>query len=96
MGLISRITEEAGVCTTTITSARDITAAVKPPRSLFVDFPLGHQAGRPFEPKLQRSIVVAALRLLDEVTVGGTIKDFPYQWPDGDAWRKNLFHYLDA
>ena len=40
-----------------MTSALDITQSVKPPRAVFVNFPLGHQTGPPDQPDLQRQIV---------------------------------------
>ena len=89
------MTEEQGICTTSVSSCRDITEAVKPPRALFVNFPLGHQTGRPFEPHLQRSIVMAALKNLKTVTKGGTIADFPYQWPEGNAWQDTVFRHAE-
>ena len=42
--------------------------AFKPPRTVFLDFPLGCPAGKPNEPELQRDILRAALR-------AATVKD---------------------
>jgi len=47
-----------------MTSALDITRAVNPPRAVFVNFPLGHQTGKPHQPELQRAIVRDAMRAL--------------------------------
>jgi len=47
VGLIARVVEESGIPTISVSSARDITELVKPPRSVFVNFPLGHETGRP-------------------------------------------------
>ena len=91
VGLISRIVEEGGICTTSVTSARDITEAVKPPRAAFVDFPLGHQTGRPSERDLQMKIIKGALELLKTATEPATIVDLPLEWPEGSSWKEKAF-----
>ena len=97
MGLISRAVEEAGIPTLCMTSALDITRAVKPPRSVFVNFPLGHQTGKPNEPKLQRNIVRDALSALETMSTPGEIVSLPYVWDENDdSWedREYLPGYL--
>lgn len=71
--------------TVTLSSARDITALVSPPRSAFLNFPIGHQAGKPFDRQGQQQIVGDALRLLETASEGGTIVDLPYDW--GGDWE---------
>ena len=72
-----------------MTSARDITAAVKPPRAVFLNFPLGHQAGKPNQPALQRSILLDALRAFETISAPGTIVDLPYVWDEKDrSWEQ--------
>ena len=39
----------------------EVSMAFKPPRTVFLDFPLGCPAGKPNEPELQREILRAAL-----------------------------------
>lgn len=80
VGLMARETERAGIPTIVIGSARDILSQVKPPRSVFVDFPLGHQTGRPFHPGSQRAILKDALSALEAIQEPGTIIDLPYRW----------------
>ena len=58
-----------------------ITASVNPPRASFLDYPLGHTAGRPNEPGEQREIVRAALELFDSATEPGQIVALPHRWP---------------
>ena len=97
MGLISRAVEEAGIPTLCMTSALDITRAVKPPRSVFVNFPLGHQTGKPNQPELQRNIVRDALRALETIVTPGDIVSLPYVWDENDnTWedREYLPGYL--
>jgi D-proline reductase (dithiol) PrdB len=87
VGLIARTLEEAGIPTTTVSAARDITAAVKPPRAVFVNFPLGHTTGAPLDAPLQTAIVRAALDRLVEAKEPGVILDLPCVWPADPAWE---------
>jgi hypothetical protein len=43
---------------------REVTEKVRPPRSLYVDFPFGYPLGAPADPALQHAIIRAALDLL--------------------------------
>ena len=71
-----------------MTSALDISQAVKPPRSVFLNFPLGHQTGKPGQPALQRQILLDAFRALDSMTTPGSIIHLPYLWdPTNDSWE---------
>lgn len=72
--------EEAGIPTVVISTARDISAQVKPPRTAFVNAPMGNTFGRPFDHERQRSILRDALRMLETATSGGTFIDLPYEW----------------
>ena len=56
-----------------MTSALDITQAVKPPRSVFLNFPLGNQTGKPHQPELQRQIVRDALSCFETISRPGEI-----------------------
>lgn len=67
-------------------SAFDILSAGRPPRATFIDYPLGHTAGKPFDPVDQRSIVRAALRGFETLRAPGEIVTLPNRW-EGD-WRK--------
>ena len=81
--------EEAGIPTLSMTSALDITQAVKPPRAVFVNFPLGHQTGPPDNPELQRRIVIDAMRAFETITSPGTIVELPYVWDANDrSWEE--------
>lgn len=88
MGLIARAVEEAGIPTTSATSALDITQAVKPPRAAFVNFPLGHQTGKPFDRESQLNIVKDCLNLLRTATESGKIVELPYRWAADNAWEE--------
>ena len=88
VGLVARAVEAEGIPTLSMTSALDITQAVKPPRSVFVNFPLGHQTGKPHQPELQRSIVRDAIQALGTIATPGTIVTLPYVWDEtDDSWE---------
>jgi len=91
VGLIARVIEAAGVPTLTMTSAWDITAAVRPPRSAFVHHPLGHQTGRPGDLNGQVAIVRAALEAAWRLERPGEIVRLPFQWPGDDGWEARAY-----
>jgi hypothetical protein len=71
-----------------MTSALDITEAVKPPRAVFLNFPLGHQTGKPRDRELQRAIVGDALRAFGTISNPGEIVRLPYVWDaNDDSWE---------
>ena len=70
-----------------MTSARDITESAGAPRAAFLDFPLGHTAGRPNEPELNRSIMFDTLAAFESIELPGTIVDLPYPWAETDEWK---------
>ena len=80
MGLLTRVVEEVGVCTVYVGSVRDMMAQVKPPRPVFVNFPMGHQCGKAFDRELQMSIIKDALNTLKTLQEPGQITDLPYEW----------------
>ena len=72
-----------------MTSALDITQSVKAPRAVFVNFPLGHQTGKPNDRELQRSIVVDAMRAFETIDTPGQIVQLPYIWDANDrSWEE--------
>jgi hypothetical protein len=72
-----------------MTSAMDITRAVNPPRAVFVNFPLGHQTGKPNQPALQREIVREALRVFETIDKPGTLVELPCVWdPNDRRWEE--------
>ena len=83
--------EESGIPTICASSARDITELVKPPRSVFINFPLGHTTGKPFDRDLQVSIIKDAFEALKTIREPGAILDLPYEWQEGDdSWEREM------
>lgn len=81
MGLVCRVVEEAGIPTVCVSTGRDITALVRPPRSYFVNVPMGNNFGAPEDHATQTRILRAVLRLAVEAREPGRIVDDPLVWP---------------
>lgn len=60
VGLIAAEIERNGIATTSVSLLREVTEITKPPRALFVPFPLGEPNNR----ELQHRVIDEALRLL--------------------------------
>jgi hypothetical protein len=61
---------------------RDIIAAVRAPRSLFVHFPYGAPLGPAGDRDVQRAVIRNALDILVNATDPGTIVESDVEWPD--------------
>lgn len=72
--------EEAGIPTVVVSTGRDLSAQVRPPRTVFVNFPMGNPFGKPFDKVQQRTILLDALHALESIKRGGEMIDLPYQW----------------
>ena len=82
--------EAAGIVTTSVSTCRDITAAARVPRAVFLDFPNGNTTGRVGEPALTRSILTSAFDLLSEST-SEVLVDLPHTWDETDSWKDRVF-----
>ena len=91
MSLVARHLEAEGIPTVILACARDITAGAFPPRAVFLNYPLGNPAGRPFDPENQRAVPGTALDLLKTATTPGTIVDLPFRWADDDGWMDRIY-----
>ena len=74
-----------------VSTARDISAQVKAPRTVFVNFPMGNPFGRPFDRLRQRTVLLDALRRLEQARHGGELIELPYEW--GGEFNLNLGGY---
>lgn len=88
MGLVARELERRGIATVCLSSALSITASVNPPRAVFVDYPLGHTAGKRGDTAGQRQIMLDALAALEQIRTPGDIRRLPYRWADSDDWKE--------
>ncbi len=96
MGLIARNAETAGIPTLCMGSALDILQSVYPPRAAFLDYLLGHTTGKPFEPELQRAILLEALEAFSSLTQPGQIKHLPFRWAEDDSWKDSVMNDGDT
>jgi hypothetical protein len=65
VGLVQAAIERAGVATVSISLLREVSEAIRPPRALFVPFPMGYPLGEPNNRELQHRVISAALALLE-------------------------------
>jgi hypothetical protein len=83
VGALGHYLEEEGISTTQISLVREHTAALAPPRALWVPFMLGRPLGVPNDPAFQRRVLLAALALLER-EAGPVLEDFPEDAPHAD------------
>ena len=69
VGQIQAAIERVGITTVSISLLREVTAIIRPPRALFVPYPMGFPLGAPNDPELQHHIIAAALALLPRTDV---------------------------
>ena len=74
--MLARALEAEGLSTVSIILIRNHAERTKPPRGLFVPFPLGFALGRPNDPPFQHRVLRAAFDLLD-AEAGPVLVDFP-------------------
>ncbi len=84
MGALGHTIEREGVPTAQISLIREQTAAIRPPRALWVPFLLGRPFGAPNEPDFQRKVLRALLSLFERAS-GPVLEDFPEDVPAADA-----------
>ncbi len=58
----------------------EVSMAFKPPRTVFLDFPIGCPAGKPGESNLQREILRAALLSATQFGEPWKMVELPFQW----------------
>ena len=81
MSALGHYIEEEGIATVAISLIRPQTENTKPPRALWVPFELGRSFGPPSDSIFQKSVVRAALRMLEEGGGPVRIVDFPHDDP---------------
>ncbi len=83
MSALGHYLEEEGIPTVSISLIREHSAAINPPRALWVPFMLGRPFGVPNDPVFQRKVLLSAFRLLERES-GPVLEDFPEDAPYGD------------
>ena len=80
MCAIGYFLEDEGLLTTGISLVRENAEDLRPPRSLWVPFPLGRPLGKPSDSAFQHRVIAAALDLLQRPS-GPVLEDFPEDAP---------------
>ena len=60
---------------------------MNPPRSAFVDMPLGYTVGRPHEPEFQRDLLRKVFKAVENMDSPGSILDLDVTWSDDPSWK---------
>ena len=76
--------ESEGIQTAGIALFREIAETMRPPRILWVSFPLGRPLGKPSDAAFQTEVIKHALGLLD-AEQGPVLEDYPIDLPDIDT-----------
>ncbi|OED34995.1 hypothetical protein AB833_31555 [Chromatiales bacterium (ex Bugula neritina AB1)] len=74
--MLANYFEAEGFSTVLVGFVREHIEAIKPPRALWLDFPMGRPMGKPNDPGYQLQVIRAAFALLDSAT-GPVLEDFP-------------------
>lgn len=80
MGLIQRVIETQGIPTIGISINRAYTKKVKPPRTIFLDWPFGHPLGEPGHIEQQAAVLSKAFEALYTIDAPGAIIDLGWRW----------------
>jgi hypothetical protein len=86
VSLIARHLEAHGIPTIIIASAFDIVRSAAAPRATFLDYPLGHTCGKPFDADDHIDIVRRSVQQLTKSAKPAEIFDLQKTWDD-DSWR---------
>lgn len=89
MGLIQRVLDDAGLTTISITQVPEITAIVKPSRSVFVAHPFGLTFGDTGDAATQRAVVDFLLAAAGTMATQGMIVG-PFSWREDDLRFRQL------
>lgn len=75
--LVQAAIEREGITTVAISLLREVAQALRPPRALFVPFPMGYPLGAPHDHALQHRVIRAAFELLErnDVPILADFKD---------------------
>jgi hypothetical protein len=79
--VLARLFEAAGMSTILITNMPFWAKKVGAPRTLAVEFPVGHTQGQPHNVEQQMRVLHEALSVLEMAEAPGTIVHFQEKWP---------------
>ena len=84
--MVARYLEERGLPTLCLGSAYDILEAGRAPRSLFLDYPLGHGCGKPVSEAEQYVGLNEAFKFFETMSEPGEIAVLDRKW-DEENWK---------
>jgi len=76
VGTLAHVFEAAGLATVALASQRGVMEALKPPRALYGDFPLGRPLGKPRDAEFQHDVLAHAFAMLLAAD-GPVLADYP-------------------
>ncbi len=82
--MVARILEAEGFATVVVMTFKEVAEAIRPPRAVYVRFPIGLTLGAPGAAAQQRVIIEDALALLAEAEGPGSLRALPYRWQGFD------------
>ena len=88
VSLIAAAIERENIPTICLSLLREVTNIIRPPRSLFVPYPMGSPLGEPNNPALQIMIIKAGLNLLNRTDVP-VIEHWDRPHPAGESVASN-------
>ena len=93
---MQRAIEKRKIPTVSLSVALDVTEHLKPPRTVFLPFMMGHLFGVPFHRELQREIITTALGRIENAPVSGDVFCFPKTWAQARKEGKEIEEKLNA
>jgi D-proline reductase (dithiol) PrdB len=87
VGVVARILEAESLSTVMVVTFQEAAEAMRPPRALYVRFPIGLTLGAPGAASQQRVLVEDALTYLEQATEPGLLRTLPYRWLEADYER---------
>jgi hypothetical protein len=73
-----------------MSSALSITQAVNPPRAVFLDYPLGHTAGKANDKADQRRVMIETLRAFERIQDPGKVVTLKNEWSSDHSWKDRV------
>jgi len=80
VGLLGREIEAQGVTTVAVGLVKDVAAAARAPRFLYLHWPFGHALGEPGNVLQQRTVLRDMLSMGMYAPRPGMVVDLPYRW----------------
>ena len=72
--------EREGLATASVSIVKEITAELRPPRVVFVPWPLGHPFGRAGNIEQQRAVLYDMIGLLESAEAPGALIERGHPW----------------